>query len=523
MLGYGYDGMLLKQVQSSGEVNGTVAFGYDSDFRVNSLSVNGDAVAFGYDNDSLLTSAGAETLTRNVQNGLLTGSTLGSTTTTLGYNTFGELGSAEAKFSTTSLFKEQFTLRDKLGRIKTKVETVQGVTHTYQYGYDLAGRLESVDRDGLRISTYGYDSNGNRLSKNGTQGSYDAQDRMLSYGSSTFTYTANGELDSKTDPSGVTDYDYDVLGNLRRVALPTGQVIEYVIDGQNRRVGKKVDGTLVQGLLYQDQLEPVAELDGSGAVVIRFVYGTKAHVPDYLVKGGVTYRIVSDYLGSVRLVVNTTDGTIAQRMGYDEFGIVVEDTNPGFQPFGYAGGIYDRDTGLTRFGARDYDPASGRWTAKDPIGFSSGSLNSYSYSGSNPASYIDATGLDATLVYNRSLGYMFGYDNDGNAVTLKISENPTPGNSNDPNSEGGPLPEGLYNLNPRPEGLNNAGRPTFSSPGQNWNTIVTPNGSTRSGIQIHPGTFSDGCLLTSKEAYQQLLDLINDEYSDGGVTITVTD
>jgi len=35
-------------------------------------------------------------------------------------------------------------------------------------------------------------------------------------------------------------------------------------------------------------------------------------------------------------------------------------TSTGFQPFGFAGGLYDRDTNLVRFGARDYDPETGR-------------------------------------------------------------------------------------------------------------------------------------------------------------------
>jgi uncharacterized protein RhaS with RHS repeats len=73
-----------------------------------------------------------------------------------------------------------------------------------------------------------------------------------------------------------------------------------------------------------------------------------------------TYRLLSDHLGSPRLVLNTGDGTVAQRIDYDEFGRVLTDTNPGFQPFGFAGGLYDRDTGLVRFGARDYDPLTGR-------------------------------------------------------------------------------------------------------------------------------------------------------------------
>jgi len=36
---------------------------------------------------------------------------------------------------------------------------------------------------------------------------------------------------------------------------------------------------------YEGALNPVAELDGAGAVVARFVYATRGHVPDYMVKG----------------------------------------------------------------------------------------------------------------------------------------------------------------------------------------------------------------------------------------------
>jgi RHS repeat-associated protein len=80
-------------------------------------------------------------------------------------------------------------------------------------------------------------------------------------------------------------------------------------------------------------------------------------------------------------------------MDYDEWGNVLADTNPGFQPFGFAGGLYDPDTGLIRFGARDYDPESGRWTAKDPIQFAGGAPNLYSYVRNDPVNRIDPTGL----------------------------------------------------------------------------------------------------------------------------------
>jgi RHS repeat-associated protein len=50
-------------------------------------------------------------------------------------------------------------------------------------------------------------------------------------------------------------------------------------------------------------------------------------------------------------------------MDYDAWRNVLVDTHPGFQPFGFAGGLYESEIGLVRFGARDYDPETGRWTA----------------------------------------------------------------------------------------------------------------------------------------------------------------
>jgi RHS repeat-associated protein len=83
---------------------------------------------------------------------------------------------------------------------------------------------------------------------------------------------------------------------------------------------------------------------------------------------------------------------VAQRIDYDEFGNVLRDTRPGFQPFGFQGGLYDRDTGLVRFGARDYDPTIGRWLTKDPLGFEAG-LNFYAFCGNDPVNRIDPFGL----------------------------------------------------------------------------------------------------------------------------------
>jgi RHS repeat-associated protein len=394
-LNYTFNGALPTQTSWSGAVSGNVGKGYDNDFRISSLSVNGaDEIAYGYDADSLLTQVGSLTLNRDTQNGLLTGTTLGSLTDSYTYNGFGEITGYLAQYAESDLYRADLT-RDKLGRIIQKIETVSGSTNTFDYAYDVAGRLKEVKLNGVVQASYGYDDNGNRTEVNAqTVAHYDAQDRLLDYNNATYAYTANGELKSKTLGATTTAYHYDVLGNLRHVDLPNGTAIDYLIDGQNRRIGKQVNGVLKQGLLYQDQLRPVAELDGNNAIVSRFVYADKGNVPSYMIKGGATYRILSDHLGSPRLVVDIATNTVVQSLSYDVWGNVIQDSNPGFQPFGFAGGLYDRDTKLVRFGARDYDAETGRWTAKDPILFAGGDTNLYGYVLNDPISYIDPRGLN---------------------------------------------------------------------------------------------------------------------------------
>lgn len=387
-----YDGSLAIAETSTGTVNGRVAFNYGPALRITGVSVEGVLVERAYDADGLLTRAGQLLLTRDASTGWTTEASVGSVSTSYTYDAFGDVRSASTSGAGNPLFSYAVG-RDAAGRITSRSEVVGGAAVNYSYEYDAAGRLARVTRNGAADREYAYDANGNRLSgPGGSYGTYDDQDRLLSYGGVTFSYGANGDLRTRSESGGTSWFSYDVLGNLIAVALPDGAVVEYVVDGLNRRVGKKVGGTFVEGFLYESQLRPAAWLDEAGRVKAHFVYGTRRNVPEYMVTNAGTYRIVADHLGSPRLVVNTTSGAVVQRLEYDEWGNVTMDTAPGTQPFGYAGGLWDRTTGLLRFGARDYDASTGRWTSKDPLRFEGGTLNLYEYALGDPINKQDPDG-----------------------------------------------------------------------------------------------------------------------------------
>lgn len=148
------------------------------------------------------------------------------------------------------------------------------------------------------------------------------------------------------------------MGNLKQTTLQSGAVHTFDHDGLDRRVTKSIGSTLQWRAVYEDKLRIAAYVNNtSGTLSKEFIYATRVNVPDYMVSGGVKYRIITDHLGSPRLMAKTTDGTIAQRMDYNVLGEVKADTNPSFQPFGFAGG----DTNLYGYvlndPVNDFDPS----------------------------------------------------------------------------------------------------------------------------------------------------------------------
>jgi RHS repeat-associated protein len=148
--------------------------------------------------------------------------------------------------------------------------------------------------------------------------------------------------------------------------------------------------------------------DGADNLLMRFEYAD-GRMPVAMTRGGARYYLAYDQVGTLRVVTDST-GAVVKRIDYDTFGNVVADTNPAFSvPFGFAGGLHDRDTGLVRFGYRDYDPETGRWTAKDPILFAGGDVGLYGYCLNDPVNLVDLMGLSvSSFVENFAKGVAVG-------------------------------------------------------------------------------------------------------------------
>ncbi len=401
----GYTGSFLTSVGWSGTVTGQVAAQINPNLLVSSLSVDGSSVAYSYDQDGLLTQVGGLSLTHDPASGFITGTSLSSVTDQRVFDGRALLTNYVVTQAGTSAWSMSLSF-DLLNRLTNKVETIGGQTQTYDYVYDLADRLQQAWLNGALNVTYTYDTNGNRLSRNSETATYDAQDRVQTYNGTNFTWSPNGTLLSATGNGQTTTYTYDVGGHLMAASLPGGMQLSYLIDPSGHRIGKKINGALEKGWLWAGNFL-VAEVDSNSQVTAQFVYGSRANAPDYMIAGSTTYRILTDERGSVRLVLNLATGATAQHLNYDEFGRITSDSNPGFQPFGFAGGHYDPDTGLVRFGVRDFDSTTGQWTARDPSRFLGGQSSLYCYLGNDPLNQIDPLGAGPFSPYNQKPQTLF--------------------------------------------------------------------------------------------------------------------
>ncbi len=243
-------------------------------------------------------------------------------------------------------------------------------------------------------------TNGNRTATSNTlrgidsyRAYYDLNDSLEEIGPERYAYDEDGYIKSKSTSEGTTTYDYGSLGELKEVVLPNGDIITYRHNANNQRVAKLKNGEVVEKYLWLNLTTLLAVYDKDDKLLQRFEYADGRMPLSFTDSSGDIFYLSYNQIGSPRAVTDE-DGNILKTLTYDSFGTIIADSNPTFKiPFGFAGGLYDSDTKLTRFDYRDYDASTGKWTAKDPIGFDGGDTNLYGYVLGDPVNFTDSKGL----------------------------------------------------------------------------------------------------------------------------------
>ncbi len=291
---------------------------------------------------------------------------------------------------------------DNADRVTTMVDS-EG---TYTYTYDNADELTSVYENGSQVSSYAYDSGGNRNSTGYTTTTGNEQTASPGY---TYFYDNAGNVISATNTStGVTTtYTYDYRNRLTSVDVGGTLVATYTYNALSQRVGIDDNGTQTWTVYDGSSADanPYADFSGSGTLTERYLYGlgvVNGVVANELLartsSGGTTAWYLTDDLGSVRDIVSPT-GTELDHIVYDSFGNIVTETNASNgDRFKYAGMEYDPATGLYYDRARYYNPATGLFLGQDPAGYNGGSSNLYEYVGNDPTAATDPTGLHPSMV-----------------------------------------------------------------------------------------------------------------------------
>jgi RHS repeat-associated protein len=396
-LALGHDGLLPTTETSSGAAAGTVTTAWGAGFLPTQQVIDaaGGTVTtpLAFDRDRMVKQLGAFAIERTGPGGAQSavryaGDGMALTTTR---DTLARLNAKKLAVGGADRFGETVAY-DNAGRVRST--TLAGATRFYEY--DARGELRKVhvgSATGQVVEEYSYDADGNRtgaaydgdpaeaaeygpgtgrLTKRaGLDYTFDADGFLTKRGPDTFAYDRGGDLLSATVGGKTVTYDYDALG--RRTARHEGGATERYLHGDPDnplRITAWIDagGTL-----------NVPRYDGDGTLFA-------------IDRGGSRVYVATDHLGSPRLITDAA-GTAVRTIEYDAFGKVTGGTGSFDLPIGYAGGLSDPVTGLVRFGKRDYEPESGRWTAEDPTFFEGSPGNLYAYVGSNPTTLTDPTGL----------------------------------------------------------------------------------------------------------------------------------
>ncbi|MGB7925160.1 MAG: RHS repeat-associated core domain-containing protein, partial [Pyrinomonadaceae bacterium] len=242
----------------------------------------------------------------------------------------------------------------------------------------------------------------------------------------TYTYDADGNLTA----DGRWAYTWDaenrliVMTALPNVPGAAKRKLEFAYDYMSRRIQKKVSVWNGATASYQlqstfkyvyDGWNPVAELDGNNALVRSYTWGMDISGSTQgaggvggllLIKdGGQAYQAGYDGNGNVTSLVKAATGKLSASYDYDPFGNTLRLTGDyaAQNPFKFSTRYTDAETGMLYYGLRYYQPQTGRWLSRDPLG-EEGGANMYGFVSNDPVSQIDPFGL-----YEEDVHYYLTY------------------------------------------------------------------------------------------------------------------
>jgi RHS repeat-associated protein len=310
------------------------------------------------------------------------------------YDAVGRVTNLQHKDGSGNLLANYTYTYDKASRLTS--DTTDGATTSY--GYDSDSQLTSAG-----ASNYGYDPNGNR---NTTGYATGAANRLTNDGTYTYTYDAAGELIKKSKGASAEtwQYDYDARGRMTaaREYSTDGGALTFALtntyDVSDRLLAQSrwtsSTGTVTTHFGW-DGSDAWADLTGANALQTRYARPDGVNALEARVNGtgGTVNWLLTDRLGSERLVVNGAGSTLLDKIAYDAYGNIVSETAPTQAgPFGFAGGRQDRDLGAVNFWKRWLLTGPGRWTTEDPIGLADGP-NANVYVHNDPTNATDPSGL----------------------------------------------------------------------------------------------------------------------------------
>jgi RHS repeat-associated protein len=341
---------------------------------------------------------------------------------------------------------QPFSFTYDAGGRRTALAYPNGVTagYTYDTQNNLTGLVYNTSASATIDSfTYTYDNARNRLTKadiNYQYGyTYDAdyevtqclatqvaQSPTFQLYTEAFTYDDTGNRltgPGYSKPAGYAqNYFYDYEHRLVKVVNQLGSnvdTITFKYDPFGRRIEKNVETvennfptTYNYVYVYDNDdifLEILNKTQNGTTMTITTSYVHGPGIDEHLSlrRDGQTYYYHADGLGSITSVTDATQAVV-NRYAYDTYG-AMKRSETVWNDFGFAGREYDSETGLYYLRARYYDPETGKFIGKDPIGFAGGDVNLYRYVLGNPVRYIDPFGLDATqdLLVNTATLFWF--------------------------------------------------------------------------------------------------------------------